>query len=293
MRFLQPYYSRFNQAVSCGIAIPAGANDFAAVAAQAGAAPGLPFVTSDQPQLDAKGQPILKDLNDAAEVEQILSRLMAQRAHIVKAMRFEPISFEKDDDTNFHMEFISSLANLRARSYQIEEVDKFKAKITAGNIIPAIATSTAIAAGLVCLEFYKLLQGKKGEDFRNSNFNIGASFFQVFEPEFAKPIEHGSLKWTQWDRWIIEDSDVTLGGVFDFLKARGFNVSMVSIGSALVYASWNGSHAAKLKLKVADIAKGIANAVMEGKNFVDLMMSCCDDEDKDVDIPMVSVRIHA
>lgn len=122
------------------------------------------FVPSDQPQLDAKGKPIEKELSgsDSAEVDQILSRLMAQRADIVKSMRFEPISFEKDDDTNFHMEFISSLANLRARSYQIEEVDKFKAKITAGNIIPAIATSTAIAAGLVCLEFYKLLQEEEG-----------------------------------------------------------------------------------------------------------------------------------
>jgi ubiquitin-activating enzyme E1 len=242
--------------------------------------------------LDAKGQPISKDLSggDSEQVEHILSRLMAQREHIVKSMRFEPISFEKDDDSNYHMEFISSLANLRARSYQIEEVDKFKAKIVAGNIIPAIATSTAIAAGLVCLEFYKLLQDKKGEDFRNSNFNIGLSFFQTFEPEFVKPLSHGALQWTQWDRWVIEDSDVTLGGVFEFLKARGLNVNMVSIGSALVYASWNPSHAAKLKLKVVDIAKTIANASAEGKNFVDLMMSCCDDEDKDVDIPMVSVR---
>ena len=282
------------QAVSCGIAIPGGINDFAAVAAQAAAAPSVMFVPSDQPQLDAKGKPIEKELSgsDSAEVDQILSRLMAQRAHIVQSMRFEPVSFEKDDDTNFHMEFISSLANLRARSYQIDEVDKFKAKITAGNIIPAIATSTAIAAGLVCLEFYKLLQEKKGEDFRNSNFNIGASFYQMFEPEFVKPLQHGALKWTQWDRWVIEDSEITLGGVFDFLKARGLNVNMVSIGSALVYASWNASHASKLKLRVADIAKPIANALIEGKNFVDLMLSCCDDEDKDVDIPMVSVRLH-
>ena len=284
------------QAVSCGIPLPAGANDFAAVAAQASAAPGLPFVLSDYPELDDKGQPILKGLSGSdsaeAEVEQTLSRLLAQRADIAKAMRFQPISFEKDDDTNFHMEFISSLANLRARSYQIEEVDKFKAKITAGNIIPAIATSTAIAAGLVCLEFYKVLQGKKGEDFRNSNFNIGASFFQVFEPEFVKPLEHGPLKWTQWDRWIIDDNEITLRGVCDYLKARGLNVNEVCIGSALVYASWNPSHKAQLKRKVADIAKPIANALMEGKFFVDLMMSCCDDEDKGVDIPLVSVRMR-
>jgi hypothetical protein len=33
------------------------------------------------------------------------------------------LSFEKDDDTNFHMDFIRSFANLRARNYSIEEVD--------------------------------------------------------------------------------------------------------------------------------------------------------------------------
>jgi len=32
------------------------------------------------------------------------------------------LEFEKDDDTNFHMDFISSFANLRARNYSIEEV---------------------------------------------------------------------------------------------------------------------------------------------------------------------------
>ena len=282
-----------DQAVSCGIPVPAGANDFAAVAEQAASAPGLAFTSSDQQQLDAKGQPIVLSGKDSEEVEQILSRLLAQRERVVKAMRFEPISFEKDDDTNFHMEFISSLANLRARSYQIEEVDKFKAKITAGKIIPAIATSTAIAAGLVCLEFYKLLQGKKGEDFRSSNFNIGASFFQLFEPEFVKPLQHGALKWTQWDRWIIEDSDITLGGVLDFVKARGLNVEMLSIGTSSVYSSFNASHAAKRELKVADIAKGIAGAVAEGKKFVDLAVLCCDDEDREVNIPLVSVRVRS
>lgn len=38
-------------------------------------------------------------------------------------LRISPLSFEKDDDTNFHMDFIRSFANLRARNYSIEEVD--------------------------------------------------------------------------------------------------------------------------------------------------------------------------
>jgi hypothetical protein len=30
--------------------------------------------------------------------------------------------FEKDDDTNFHMDLIAGLANMRARNYAIPEV---------------------------------------------------------------------------------------------------------------------------------------------------------------------------
>ncbi len=37
-------------------------------------------------------------------------------------LKMTSLEFEKDDDTNFHMDFISSFANLRARNYSIEEV---------------------------------------------------------------------------------------------------------------------------------------------------------------------------
>ena len=38
------------------------------------------------------------------------------------AWRASPAEFEKDDDTNYHVDFITACSNLRARNYKIKEV---------------------------------------------------------------------------------------------------------------------------------------------------------------------------
>lgn len=37
-----------------------------------------------------------------------------------------PLEFEKDDDSNFHMDFIVAASNLRAANYKIAPADKHK-----------------------------------------------------------------------------------------------------------------------------------------------------------------------
>ena len=37
--------------------------------------------------------------------------------NITSSIRTEPIEFEKDDDSNHHIDFISACANLRAEKY--------------------------------------------------------------------------------------------------------------------------------------------------------------------------------
>lgn len=77
--------------------------------------------------------------------------------HIAGHKKVNPVAFEKDDDTNFHIDFISAVANLRARNYNIEEVPRHKVKLIAGKIIPAIATATAMIVGAVGFEILKFV----------------------------------------------------------------------------------------------------------------------------------------
>ncbi len=70
----------------------------------------------------------------------------------------KPADFEKDDDSNFHIDFINACSNLRARVYGIPEVDRLRVKRIAGKIIPAIATTTAAVSGLVALELVKVIR---------------------------------------------------------------------------------------------------------------------------------------
>jgi len=46
----------------------------------------------------------------------------------LRGLRLTPIEFEKDDDTNFHMDFIVATSNLRAENYEIEPADRHKVR---------------------------------------------------------------------------------------------------------------------------------------------------------------------
>lgn len=73
--------------------------------------------------------------NDAALAQQDNSSFDHDRVHSIvdelqklgmPTFTITPLDFEKDDDSNFHMDFIVAASNLRAANYSIPPADKHK-----------------------------------------------------------------------------------------------------------------------------------------------------------------------
>jgi ubiquitin-activating enzyme E1 len=101
----------------------------------------------------------------------------------VKGLNFVEADFEKDLDSNFHIDFIWSATNLRAWNYQLELASRHKAKMIAGKIIPAILTATASICGLMAIEILKIIRGIDDlSKYKSSSCNLGVNAYNMMEP---------------------------------------------------------------------------------------------------------------
>ncbi|KAM7537021.1 hypothetical protein Aperf_G00000059949 [Anoplocephala perfoliata] len=147
------------------------------------------------------------------------------------------IEFEKDDDSNFHMDFITAASNLRAENYSIQPADRLRSKLIAGKIIPAIATATSIVSGLVALELIKLAQGHKDlELYKNTFFNLALPFFGSSEPIPPKSWKYYENSFTIWDRFEVPGG-MTLQQFLDYFKNQHkLEITMLSQDVSMLYS---------------------------------------------------------
>eukprot|EP00421_Protoceratium_reticulatum_P041227 CAMPEP_0168451102 /NCGR_PEP_ID=MMETSP0228-20121227/48465_1 /TAXON_ID=133427 /ORGANISM="Protoceratium reticulatum, Strain CCCM 535 (=CCMP 1889)" /LENGTH=1211 /DNA_ID=CAMNT_0008465713 /DNA_START=29 /DNA_END=3664 /DNA_ORIENTATION=+ len=167
------------------------------------------------------------DKADPAAIEALKGELMG--VDVKSLQPCEVHDFEKDDDTNFHIDFLTISTNLRSANYDIKPSDRAHVKVTAGRIIPALATTTAMICGLVDAEFLKLVKGlHKAEGpldrFFNANINLatGLQAMNVFRPEPAAKRQTKLAKmpeFTNWDKVEIE-GEITLKALVEQLHSR-------------------------------------------------------------------------
>ncbi|GLC36229.1 E1 ubiquitin-activating protein [Pleodorina starrii] len=283
-----------------GIPRPAWASDASKVAAAAAAVDVPAFVPRAGVQIETdpkadRSKPSQTDRthDDEAIIESLLAKLEAAAQQLGSAFKLGPIQFEKDDDTNFHMDLIAGLANMRARNYSIPEVDKLKAKLIAGRIIPAIATATAVATGMVCLELYKVvLPGKPLEAYRNTFANLALPLFAMAEPIPPKVTKHNELSWSLWDRWTLE-GDLTVQQVLDWFSEKGLSAYSISCGPALLYNNIFPKHVERLNKKMSELVVTVAKMELPAaRDHFDVVVACEDDAGEDLDVPLVSIKFR-
>jgi len=167
-----------------------------------------------------------KELEENLNIDDLINTIPIVDPNI----KIYPIEFEKDDDSNHHIDFITSVSNLRASLYSIPSVDKFKTKGIAGKIIPAIATTTSLVSGLVSLELYKIILKDNYvnslETYKNWFCNLALSYIGYSEPIGASKQKLGDKTITFWDSFTFNNPTINeLISYFD----QNYNLNTTSI----------------------------------------------------------------
>lgn len=214
----------------------------------------------------------------------------------LKNFKLEPAEFEKDDDSNHHIEFITACSNCRAQNYNIEVADRQKTKFIAGRIIPAIATTTSLVTGLVNLELYKVVDNKTDiEQYKNGFVNLALPFFGFSEPIASPKAKYNDKEYDRiWDRFDIE-GDITLRSLIDhFEKEEGLEITMLSYGVSLLYASFFPPKKLKerMDLPISQLVKLVTKAEVPSHVRTMILEICADDkEGEDVEVPFITIHL--
>ena len=254
-------------------------------------------IQADDNEPDPNAQSSGPSFEDSGALEKLVQQIPPPKA-LPSGFKLEPVEFEKDDDFNHHIDFITAASNLRALNYSIPEADRHKTKFIAGKIIPAIATTTALVTGLVVLELYKIIDGKDDiEQYKNGFVNLALPFFGFSEPIASPKGKYQSKNGEAtidklWDRFEVED--ITLKQFLNDFEEKGLNIQMLSSGVSLLYASFYPPNKLKdrMGLKMSELVETVSKkAIPDHQRNVIFEMTAEDQTEEDVEVPYVMVKL--
>jgi len=200
-----------------------------------------------------KSKQILHNLSgggDSDTVSAIVDKLNGAKTGASFLPRLNLADFEKDDESNGHVAFVTAASNLRALCYGIAPADPMETRRVAGRIVPAMITTTGLVSALSCLELVKLLKGVPLNVHRNAFVNLALPFFAFTAPLPAEEVlgVNGNTH-TIWDNIVIKGSSktpaesLTLKNFIEKAKKKagcedGVEISSISFGPYMIYANF-------------------------------------------------------
>jgi len=272
---------------------------------------------------NAINSPEGKDGQRPDSSEQVVGIVRARLANVsFESKRLTAAEFEKDDESNDHVAFVNAASNLRAIAYGIPPVDAMETRRVAGNIVPAMITTTAFVSALSCIELIKLTQQAPLKLHRNAFINLALPFFAFTAPLPAEEFSGWKGKpYTLWDRLTVKEGrkaamsgGISMQSLLRRIKKKvagdgieAIEVSSVSCGPYMLFA--NFLHDEDEKVLESSLWELVNEAITEDlgdsregesvpeeidcSNFVDLTVVVEDRETGDeIELPPVRVQRH-
>jgi len=177
-------------------------------------------------------------------------------------------------------------------------LSKYEAKGIAGKIIPAIATTTAIVAGLSILELYKLVMKFESIEAYKSNFlNLAIPYLGSADPIACKHYELKKKKISMWSKYEVHPikdnngEEFILKDLISYLeKTYEFTIDLISIDKFIIFSSYiqNENIIKNMNTYISDI---INNIMPDNTNEV-ILMNISIDTEEDIQIPPVLYYIE-
>lgn len=190
------------------------------------------------------------------------------KKHVQPPTRIQSQTFDKDHLTNKHIDMISYMSNYRATTYGIQTVSIPECRMIAGNIIPALSTTTTLVTALSVMEMliyiYNMYQPKDTTDTDDTRqapkithsdhfINTGVNTYIQSEPMEPTIIQSGfnsrygcnvvakPNNFSIWDKILIHTEKNNVKSIYDIIQLLDhtytIHVSMLSINNTIVYTN--------------------------------------------------------
>jgi len=157
----------------------------------------------------------------------------------IKNIVCNPQEFEKDDDTNWHIDWITSASNCRAITYGIKPINNYETKGIAGKIIPAVATTTSTIVGLISFELMKYLNGcDKLEDYSSWFVNMADNTTIAADPIKAPIINIGDTELNSWTKFQFSKEKTLSELIKYYSNLLKLTIEMVLHDTTIIYSSF-------------------------------------------------------